>query len=337
MYPNSCLFQELWVPLHAISKLCLMNKVQEGTWLRHVAMGSACLIWGLMAPLAKDAMRVDFSGLDMVTFRVAGGALCFWLTSLVLTLCGNKQEDVPLKDVGWFFVASLFGITCNQCLYTVGICYTSPVNASLMTTLLPVISLLLSAILLKEKVRWYKVLGIVLALTGALTIILSGAQGASSVMDGSGDGGRSALGAGMCVLAQCSFALYLVLFGKLIKRYSIVTCMKWMMLSATLCIAPFTLPHIVSLPWESIPIVSYLEAGFVVVFGTYFAYLLMTWAQKVLRPTQVAIYNYFQPIVAALVSVAMGLSTFGWTQAAAILLVFTGVYFVTFYRAGRGS
>ena len=174
-----------------------MNKVQEGTWLRHVAMGSACLIWGLMAPLAKDAMRVDFSGLDMVTFRVAGGALCFWLTSLVLTLCGHKQEDVPLKDVGWFFVASLFGITCNQCLYTVGICYTSPVNASLMTTLLPVISLLLSAILLKEKVRWYKVLGIVLALTGALTIILSGAQGASSVMDWSGDGGRSALGAGI--------------------------------------------------------------------------------------------------------------------------------------------
>ncbi|MGN0234703.1 MAG: DMT family transporter [Paludibacteraceae bacterium] len=309
-----------------------MNKVQEKTWLRHMAMGCACLIWGLMAPLAKDAMRVDFSGLDMVTFRVAGGALCFWFTSLVLTLCGHKQEQVPLKDIGLFFAASLCSITCNQCLYTVGISYTSPVNASLMTTMLPVISLILSAILLKEKVQWYKVLGIVLALTGALMIILSGGQAASGVLDLSGDGGRSALGAGMCVLAQCSFALYLVLFGKLIRRYSIVTCMKWMMLSATLCIAPFTLPHVVSLPWENIPAVSYLEAGFVVVFGTYFAYLLMTWAQKVLRPTQVAIYNYFQPIVAALVSVAMGLSTFGWTQAVAILLVFAGVYFVTFYQ-----
>ena len=136
----------------------------------------------------------------------------------------------------------------------------------------------------------------------------------------------------MCVLAQCSFALYLVLFGKLIKRYNIVTCMKWMMSFATLCIAPFTLSHIASLPWASIPARSFLEAGFVVVFGTYFAYLLMTWAQKVLRPTQVAIYNYFQPIVAALVSVAMGLSTFGWLQAVAVLLVFAGVYFVTFYQ-----
>lgn len=311
----------------------MMNKVQENTWLRHVAMGSACLIWGLMAPLAKDAMRVDFSGLDMVTFRVAGGALCFWFTSLVLTLCGHEQQKVPLRDIGLFFVASLCSITCNQCLYTVGISYTSPVNASLMTTMLPVISLILSALLLREPVRWYKVLGIVLALTGALTIILSGAQATSSVSDAYSDGGRSALGAGMCVLAQCSFALYLVLFGKLIKRYSIVTCMKWMMLSATLCIAPFTLPHVVALPWKTIPAVSYLEAGFVVLFGTYLAYLLMTWAQKVLRPTQVAIYNYFQPIVAALVSVAMGLSTFGWTQALAILLVFAGVYFVTFYRA----
>ena len=301
------------------------------SWVRHLSIACASVIWGLMAPLAKDAMRVDFTGLDMVSFRVAGGALCFWITSLLLKWSGHKQEHVPLRDIGLFFLASLCSITCNQCLYTVGISYTSPVSASIMTTMLPVISLILSALLLKERVVWYKVVGILLALSGALMIILSGTMssvaGATYTMDY-----RSVVGAGMCVLAQCSFALYLVLFGKLIKRYSIVTCMKWMMLFATLTILPFTIPHMVSLPWYEIPMKSYVEAGFVVFCGTYCAYILMTWAQKALRPTQVAIYNYLQPIVATLVSVYMGLSTFGWMQAFAILLVFSGVYLVTFFR-----
>lgn len=300
-------------------------------WLRHLAIGSASVIWGLMAPLAKDAMRVDFSGIDMVSFRVAGGAICFWLTSLVLTLCGRKQEHVPLRDIGMFFAASLCSITCNQCLYTIGISYTSPVNASIMTTMLPVISLILAALFLKERIAWYKITGIGLALSGALMIILSGDAGNGFASHRDGDM-QSVLGAGMCVLAQFSFALYLVLFGKLIKRYSIVTCMKWMMLFATLTIWPFTYSHVFALPWSTIPLKSYCEAGFVVFFGTYCAYLLMTWAQQTLRPTQVAVYNYFQPIVAALVSVSMGLSTFGWMQAIAVLLVFAGVYLVTFFR-----
>ena len=57
--------------------------------------------------------------------------------------------------------------------------------------------------------------------------------------------------------------------------------------------------------------------------------LLMMNAQKILRPTVVAMYNYVQPIVACLVSVAAGLATFGMPQAAAIVMVFTGVYLVT--------
>ncbi|MGM9837317.1 MAG: DMT family transporter [Paludibacteraceae bacterium] len=304
------------------------NKI-SGTWLRHLSIACACAIWGLMAPLAKDAMQTAFSGLDMVSFRVTGGALCFWLTSAVLTLTGRKQEHVPRRDIGLFFVASLCSITCNQCLYTVGISYTSPVNASIMTTMLPVISLILSALILKERVSWYKVLGIAVALSGALMVILtSHTASAAPVADPLSD----ALGAGMCVLAQCSFALYLVLFSKLIQRYSIVTCMKWMMLFAALTVLPFTTPHLLGLPWQTIALKSYLEAGFVAFFGTFVAYILMTIAQRALRPTQVAIYNYFQPVIASLVSVAMGLSVFGWLQAVAILLVFVGVYFVTFYH-----
>ena len=292
---------------------------------RHLAMAFACIIWGLMAPFAKDAMRMDFTGIDMVAFRVAGGALCFWLTSWVQSLCGKKQEKVPLRDIGMFFLASLCGISFNQGMYTVGISFTSPVNASIMTTTLPIISLILSIVFLHERATWQKIVGIALALSGALMVILTSHTASAEPTNPY----RDAIGSIMCVLAQCSFASYLVIFGKLIKKYSVVTCMKWMMLFATVTVWPFALPHIVSLPWQDIAAQSYWEMGFVVFFGTYCAYILMTWAQQVLRPTQVSIYNYFQPVISCLASVIMGLAVFGYLQAIAILLVFSGVYLVT--------
>lgn len=47
------------------------------------------------------------------------------------------------------------------------------------------------------------------------------------------------------------------------------------------------------------------------------------------RPTVVSMYNYVQPIVACLVSVAVGLGVFGWQQGLAVALVFGGVWLVT--------
>lgn len=297
----------------------------ERVWLRHLAMAMACVCWGPMAPFTKDAMRVDFTGLDVVSFRVLGGAALFWLTSLVLSLCGKKQDHVPLRDVGLFFLASLCSFTFNQGLYTVGISYTSPVNASIMTTTLPIISLILSAIFLHERVSWRKIMGICLALSGALMVILTSHTASPQP---SANPYTDAIGSVMCVLAQLSFATYLLLFSKFVQKYSVITCMKWMMLFSSITILPFTAPHIIALPWQTIALTSYLEVGFAVVFGTYVAYILLTFAQQGLQPTQVAIYNYLQPVLASLVSVIMGLAVFGWLQAVAILLVFSGVWLV---------
>ena len=44
-------------------------------------------------------------------------------------------------------------------------------------------------------------------------------------------------------------------------------------------------------------------------------------------------YNYVQPIVAVVVSVVLGLASFGWLHLVAIVLVFLGVWLVTISRA----
>ena len=256
-------------------------------------MFAACAAWGLMSPLGKDAV---------------GAALCFWLTSLL----GRHKEDVAPRDLLMFFFAGMLAIVFNQCCFTIGLSLTSPVNASIVTTTLPIVTMILAALFLKEPVTNKKVLGIFCGAIGALLLILGNGHAAQK-------GNGNLTGDLLCLTAQCSFAVYLTIFKKLIQKYTVVTCMKWMFTYATIVILPFTYKDLAILPWAEIPATTWFETAFVVFVATYLAYIMMMTGQKLLRPT----------IVACIVSVATGLGVFGWSQGAAVLLVFGGVWLVT--------
>lgn len=288
----------------------------NGLVLAHLSIFGAAAIWGLMAPIGKAAMTSGITGLDMVTFRVAGGAICFWLASLF-----SVREKVLPKDLLGLFFAAMFAIVCNQCCFTIGLSITSPINASIVTTSLPIVALVSSAIFLRERVTWKKVLGIALGVGGALMLVL-GSAAAHDAKAG------NIWGDILCVCAQCSFAVYLALFKPLVSKYHTITCMKWMFLFSTMVILPFSFNSLAAIPVAEIQLVTWLESAFVVVGGTFVAYLLMMRAQKALRPTVVAMYNYVQPVTSAIVSVVAGLGIFGLTQTLAIALIVLGVYTV---------
>ena len=115
--------------------------------IAHLSMFGACAGWGLMAPIGKDAMTHGFDGITMVTFRVVGACLLFWLASLFA-----PKENVSRRDKLMFIGAALFGLVCNQCCYTLGLSITSPINASIVTTSMPIFAMLLAALILKEPI-----------------------------------------------------------------------------------------------------------------------------------------------------------------------------------------
>lgn len=289
--------------------------------LAHLSMFMACAFWGLMAPLGKDAMTHGIDGIDMVTFRVFGGACLFWLTSLFV-----KHEHVPKRDILRFAGAGVFGLVCNQCCFTIGLSITSPVNASIVTTSMPIFAMILSALILKEPLTGKKACGVLMGCSGALILILTSAGAASDkVGDIRGDL--------LCLTAQFSFALYLALFNPLIKRYSVFTVNKWMFLWATVLITPFTAGHVAAIEWKAVPVTTVIEIGYVVFVATYLSYILTMVGQRTLRPTVVSVYNYVQPIVSVTASVVLGISVVQWSQGLAVLLVFSGVWLVTKSRA----
>lgn len=286
----------------------------------HVSMFLACAFWGLMAPLGKDAMTHGLDGIDMVTFRVSGAAVLFWISSIFV-----RHEHVPRKDIVGFFFASLFGLVLNQCCYTYGLSLTSPINASIVTTSMPVFAMVLSALILHEPITSRKILGVGMGMCGAIILILTSA---SALNDKVGD----IRGDLLCLFAQFSFALYLSLFNPLIRRFSVFTVNKWMFLFASITLLPFTSSHVLATNWASVPVKTWLETLYVVLFGTFIGYILTMKGQKLLRPTVVSVYNYVQPLVSVTVSVLAGIGIFTWSQALSAILVCVGVRLVNMHK-----
>lgn len=289
----------------------------------HLSMFIAEAIWGFMAPIGKAAMNSGFDGISVVSFRVAGAALLFWLASFI-----GPREHIPGRDIVKLAGAAVLGIVFNQCLFNIGLSITSPVNASIVTTSMPIFAMVLSFFILKEPITWKKALGVAIGCCGALILIFSSASaGNAKVGDIRGDL--------MCLGAQFSFALYLALFNPLIRKYNVFTVNKWMFTWASLFVLPFTTVHVSQLSWASFTAATWLEVVYMVVLGTFVSYLLSVVAQSVLRPTVVSVYNYVQPIVSVVVSVAVGMSVFTLPQGVAVVLVFTGVWLVIKSKSKR--
>ncbi|GHU72306.1 membrane protein [Bacteroidia bacterium] len=283
----------------------------------HISLFIAYIIFGLNTPIAKEVlMHEEISALALTFYRFAGAAILFWIASLF-----TKKEKVSLRDLGLLFLASMFGILINQMSFIVGLSHTSPIDASVITTIVPILTMLLAAFFLKEPVTWKKAIGVFIGASGALLLIFN-----SNTAE---RGGASVAGNLLCLLSGLSFALYLTAFKKLILKFSPVTLMKWMFLFSTLCCFPLCWKDVSQVNYAELPADLYLQIIFVVVLATFVSYLLIPVGQKFLRPTIVSMYNYLQPVVSSLLAVMLGMDVFGWVKACAALLVFLGVYIVT--------
>jgi len=180
----------------------------------HLFALTANVMWGLMSPIGKSALQ-EFSAISVTTFRMVGAAAAFWILSI---FC--KQEHVDHRDMLKIFFASLFALVFNQGIFIFGLSMTSPIDASIVTTTLPIVTMIVAAIYLKEPITNKKVLGIFVGAMGALILIMS-SQAASS-------GNGSLIGDLLCLVAQISFSIYLTVFKGLSQRYSAVTINKWM-------------------------------------------------------------------------------------------------------------
>lgn len=288
----------------------------------HAAMLGANTMWGLMAPVAKMVMAAGIvSPLLMTSFRILGAALLFWTASLFV-----PDEKVPPRDLLLMAGAAMLGILFNQGCYVFGVGFTSPGEASIITTTMPLWVMVFAAFILGEPITLKKIGGIVLGATGALILVLGASKTGAR-------GDNPTLGDILVLTAQISYALYLTFYRNFIKKYSVVTLMKWMFTFASVAILPVSIGTMASTSWGAFTLREILGVGYVVFFATFLSYICVMVGQKNLRPTLVGMYNYVQPIVASCVGIWLGLDVVTFPKVVAVALIFTGVFLVTISKA----
>lgn len=285
----------------------------------HILILIANILFAINMPVSKYLLPTHVSPEALTIMRMSFACVMFWIASLFV-----PYQKVPLKDMGLLFICALCGVGINQGLFIWGLNTTSPVDASIIATAVPIFVMLLAALILKEPITQKKTFGVMLGVAGAVSLILQSSHNTSQVSSLSGNL--------MITFSGFIYSIYLVLSKPLTLKYSAVTIMKWMFLFSTLVVMPFTFSHISDAPAFNRTINDYRELGaiFFVLFGaTFIPYLLIPMSLKRIRPTTVSMYNYVQPIIASFIAVLIGQDDFSIRKFLSAALVFLGVYLVT--------
>lgn len=289
--------------------------MSKRTWAL-IAATFVSIIYGVTFTIAKDVMPVFVEPFGFIVLRVGGSVLLFWFISF-----WGPKEKIAIEDFPRIIAAALFGVALNMLLFFKGLSYTSPIMGAVLMVTTPMIVLILSAILMKEKMKKLKILGIILGLMGTVTLILYG----KSVINAPNE----MLGNILVFFNAISYGFYLIIVKKLMDKYNAFTFVKWIYTFGFLMVLPFGWNEFIAIHWDIIPTTIYYKIGFVVLFSTFLTYLLNLISMRELKPTTVAVFIYLQPVFATIFAISLGKDALSWIKVGSAILIFIGVYLVT--------
>lgn len=295
----------------------------KSSLMGNLACATAYVIFGLNIVFCKDIANAHVvSPIALFTLRALGASSLFWLISMFM-----PQEKVDRKDLPKIAAASFLGLFLTQITFLKAITMSTSLDTSIISTLSPIFTMLTAAVVLKEPITFKKAGGVAISFAGVLFLIFN------SITVNRGADHTSPLGIFLLLCNAASFALYLGIFRPLIAKYSVVTFMKWMFLFSLLMSLPFSFQSLIAINVSAISTQVMLEIGFLIFFATFVAYFLIPYGQKRVRPTIVSMYSYVQPVLAAVISICIGMDVLTWQKVVATIFVFGGVVIVNRSRA----
>jgi drug/metabolite transporter (DMT)-like permease len=287
----------------------------KSTQKAHLALFSTTLIFGFAYNIVKGLMPVMVSPMQLIFIRLLGSVVIFWLFQRLFV-----HEKVHRKDLIMLAICGMFGFALNQTLFYEGLNLSTPVDASLIHVLNPVLVMVFASLIIGEKVTWKKASGIALGATGVLILVLYGRQVSFN--------GNHALGNILIFLNMIFYALYLVLVKPLVAKYHTATILKWVSFFGFIFILPFSIKPALEINFPAITTAAWLGIIYIIILNTFVAYLLINFALKSVSATVVSYYSYLQPVIAAVMSVTVGQGGITLPKILAALLIFTGVWIV---------
>ena len=295
--------------------MCIFATVNN-TIKAHIYLFLAQLIYALNYSVAKDLMPDHIHPFALVFLRIFGAMILFWALSFFL-----PKEKIEKSDLKKILLLALFGTVINQLFFIYGLSLTTPINSAIIMVSNPIVVIAFTLLILKEKITLFKLGGLFLGICGALTLLLF--RGNFEL------GSETMAGDFLTLINSMSWATFVVLAKPLMKKYQVSTLMKWVFLFGFIMILPIGFTHLPDTNWSSFGIDVYLKLSFVVIATTFLAYLLNVHALKELSPSVVSMYIYFQPFLASLFAIAIGMDEINAIKIVSGILIILGVYLVS--------
>jgi len=287
----------------------------------HIALVLVQIMFGTWPIFGKLVLR-SMSSTSLVGIRILGAAAVLTLLQRKL----GKLPQLPKRVLAWLVLSSLLGVVLNQLLFVKGLSLTTAINATLLTTTIPVITLGVSLALGQDRPSVRHFLGIALAAAGVIYLVDPWRANFTA---------ETTLGNVLILCSSLSYGAYIAVSRDLFRRYGALNVITWI----------FVVGAIVSLPisayaWssESLGTISasvWLIVPYIVLVPTVGAYYLNSWAITRVAPSVVAIYIYLQPLLAfGLAPLILG-ETWNSRTLVACALIFAGVAVVTIRSRSR--
>jgi len=284
--------------------------------LAHIALFFVNLIYALNYTIAKDVMPDYINPSGFILLRVTGGVTLFFIAYVFFI-----RESVEKKDLIRLALCGLFGVAINQLFFFEGLNLTTPINAAIIMTVNPILVIIISALLIGERITMRKIFGIFFGIVGASTLILN-----------SGDisfDNNFFLGNILVFINATSYAIYLVLVKTLMTKYNPLTVMFFVFTFGLLFVVPFGYRDLLSIDIVTFTNDIYLKVAFVVICTTFLAYLFNAFALKSLNPSVVSIYVYLQPVLASIIAISFSSDSIDFTKVVSSIFIFIALFLVS--------
>lgn len=243
---------------------------------------------------------------------------------LLFLLTRPWRAGMTRREVAYCGLLAFFGVTANQTLFIEGLSHSTPLNAAVLGCLIPCYTLLIAMVIRQEKVDSRRILGVTLALLGALWLV-----GAEHL-----DLGPERLWGNLALCANTLlYSVYLVLSRPLVQKYGALVVTGWVFGWSALEILPYSAPVLLTTEWAALPMSVWAGVAYIVLGASVVSYLANAYALRHVSASTVAVFVYLQPVVTGLAAGKMLGTRPGWQVLTAAALIFSGVAVTAMRRA----
>ncbi len=254
--------------------------------LVHLALLLVQLIFSVNFLATKHIMK-EISPFDwsVVRFFFAGLILLGYCLLLARKFPKFKNSDWPQ-----LILFAFLGMTAVQVLFLYGISKTSVVNASLLSSLIPIFTLVIVVLRGQEKLTLAKGAGFLCALFGIL--VMRNVE-SFTLSD------QTALGDLLIILSALTVGLYFAFGKKFLQRFDRSWVTTLMFFAAFAQVLPLAMTD--GRDFQNLTLTPIMIAAmiFSVVGGTFLAYGLGNWALSHIDAAISSLYIYLQPVFSA--------------------------------------